>query len=320
MPNIEISNELFNQFTSLKEHFNFPSDAEFIEFCLDTIQGRYWLAVSAIVTRDDEILMVGNDYGKEDLVWNLPGGAVDLGEDLLQAVARELHEETGITALEIGPLSWVVQGVLKGDRPFIIVFAFEITAWEGEVSVNYEVDQGDVQQAKFVLFEDAVNCMIPGNQAAFRDWLEHSNDIPRIYFNFTGRYPEDKMKIEHIAIWTKDLEQLKDFYITYFDAQANEKYVNLSKGFDSYFLSFASGARLELMSNAEVESHASPPESPVGLTHLAFSVGSKDRVDSLTQEMMAAGISVASLPRSTGDGYYESVILDPDGNQIEITI
>ena len=181
MPNIEISNELFNQFTSLKELFNFTSNAELVKFCLDAIQSRYWLAVSAIVTRDDEILMVGNDYGKEDLVWNLPGGAVDLGEDLLQAVARELHEETGITALEVGPLSWVVQGVRKGDRPFIIAFAFEITAWEGEVSLDNEVDHGDVQQVKFIPFEDAVKCMIPGNQAAFRDWLENSEEIPRIY-------------------------------------------------------------------------------------------------------------------------------------------
>jgi len=181
MPNIEISNELYHQFTALRDQFNFQSDAEFLKSCLDAIRGRYWLAVSAIVTRDDELLIVGNDYGEEDLVWNLPGGAVDPGEDLLQAVVRELHEETGITALEIGPLSWIVQGVLKGNRPFIIAFTFEIIAWEGEVSVENEIDHGDVQQAKFVPFEDAVECMIPGNQAALRDWLENSEEIPRIY-------------------------------------------------------------------------------------------------------------------------------------------
>ena len=194
MPKIEIPEELRNQYYAIKDRFGFFSDAEFLKFCLDAVQGRYWLAVSAIVTRnnrwrnrqnghqsDREILMVGNDYGGDALVWNLPGGAVDPGEDLLEAVARELHEETGITALEIGSLAWVVQGVRQNDRPFIIAFAFEITAWEGEVSVANEVDHGDVQQAKFVPFDEAVACMIPGNQTAFRNWMSNPTEKPRLY-------------------------------------------------------------------------------------------------------------------------------------------
>ena len=182
MPIIEITNEQYQQFQQLREHFNFSNESDFLNFCLDAAQSRYWLAVSAIVTRgDDEILMVGNDYGEDDLIWNLPGGAVDLGEDLVEAVARELHEETGITALEIGPLAWVVQGVRANDRPFIIAFAFEIRRWEGEVSVDNEVDHGDVQQAKFIPFRDAQTCMIPGNQTAFCHWLADPENIPRIY-------------------------------------------------------------------------------------------------------------------------------------------
>lgn len=182
MPHIEISDELFKQITGQRERFNFPTNADFLNFCLETVQGRYWLAVSAIVTQDDrEILMVGNDYGGDELIWNLPGGAVDPGEDLIQAVVRELHEETGITALEVGPLSWVVQGVLKNDRPFIIAFAFEITVWEGQVNIDNEVEHGDVQQAKFVPYEEAIKCMIPGNQAAFSDWLVESIAVPRFY-------------------------------------------------------------------------------------------------------------------------------------------
>lgn len=182
MPYIEVSNEQISQINLQRERYNFPTNADFMNFCLDAIQGRYWLAVSAIVIRNNqEVLMVGNDYGGDELVWNLPGGAVDLGEDLLEAAARELHEETGITALEIGSLSWVVQGVQENDRPFIIALAFEITAWEGEVSVDHEVDHGDVQQAKFVSFEEAFDCMIPGNQNAFQDWVTGRDDLPRIY-------------------------------------------------------------------------------------------------------------------------------------------
>ena len=128
------------------------------------------------------------------------------------------------------------------------------------------------------------------------------------------------MKIEHVAIWAKDLETLKEFYVIYFDAQANHKYVNPAKGFESYFLSFASGARLEIMARSDVEAGASAPKYPVGLTHLAFSVGSKERVDSLTAELHEAGFTVLGEPRTTGDGYYESNITDPDGNRIEITI
>ena len=182
MPYVEISNENLDQINILRDRFDFANFADLINFCIEAVQGRYWLAVSAIVTQDEgKILMVGNEYGGDELIWNLPGGAVDPGEDLLQAVARELHEETGITVLEIGPLAWIVQGVLQNDRPFIVAFAFEITAWEGQVTVDNEVDHGDVQAAKFVPFEDAIECMIPGNQAAFRDWLADSTNLPRIY-------------------------------------------------------------------------------------------------------------------------------------------
>ena len=127
------------------------------------------------------------------------------------------------------------------------------------------------------------------------------------------------MKIEHIAIWTTDLERLKDFYVTFFGAQANTKYINPDKGFESYFLQFSSGARLELMSRPEVGTSITTSAYPLGLTHLAFSVGGKDRVDNLTEELHQAGYRVLSEPRTTGDGYYESIIADPDGNLIEIT-
>jgi len=184
MPNIEIPDELWEKITAQQARFAFPSQTDLLAFYLEIAQTRYWPAVGAIVTRNNaEILLVGNDYGRDELVWNLPGGAVDPGEDLIQAVSRELFEETGLTALEIGPLAWIVQAVLADMRPFIIGFAFEVTAWHGQVSIENEVDHGDVQQAKFVPFDDAIECMIEGNRTALRDWLADPNDIPRIYLS-----------------------------------------------------------------------------------------------------------------------------------------
>ena len=193
MPSIEISAELNKKLDYLQTHFQFPNLEELLHFSLETAKTRYWLAVSAIIVRNEcEILMVGNDYGGDDLVWNLPGGAVDPGEDLIQAVARELHEETGITALEIGSLAWVVQAVLENDRPFILGLAFEIEAWDGEIHLDNEVEHGDVKQAEFVPLETAVERMIVGGQEALRDWLECPAGSPRFYFRTPNRTQQVK--------------------------------------------------------------------------------------------------------------------------------
>jgi len=129
------------------------------------------------------------------------------------------------------------------------------------------------------------------------------------------------MKIEHIAIWSKDIDRLRAFYVHYFGATSSNKYTNEKKGFNSYFLTFEDGARLELMSINNL--HSLPSESIVGyvgLTHLAISVGSAAKVDELTALIKEGGFEVISGPRTTGDGYYEAVILDPDKNRIEITV
>jgi lactoylglutathione lyase len=129
------------------------------------------------------------------------------------------------------------------------------------------------------------------------------------------------MHIKHVAIWTRDLEQLKAFYETYFEANAGSKYTNASKQFQSYFLTFASGARLELMQIptiiAELDDRKGQPR---GYNHLAFSVGSQERVDALTARLHQDGYQIVGRPRWTGDGYYESRVLDCDGNRIELTI
>ena len=129
------------------------------------------------------------------------------------------------------------------------------------------------------------------------------------------------MHIEHVAIWTKNLERLRAFYELYFEAQSGEKYVNPNKGFESYFLQFASDARLELMSMPSIpQTRDDIDQQFTGIIHLAFSVGSEDQVDNLTQRLKGDGFRVVDGPRRTGDGCYESAVLDPDGNRIEITV
>jgi len=129
------------------------------------------------------------------------------------------------------------------------------------------------------------------------------------------------MKIEHLAIWVNDLEKMKAFYEQYFNAQANDLYHNPSKNFRSYFLSFDSGCRLELMQKREIPINLNNPDMQhTGLIHFAISVGSREKVDQLTEQLRTAGCQIAGEPRTTGDGYYESVVLDPEKNRIEITI
>jgi lactoylglutathione lyase len=126
--------------------------------------------------------------------------------------------------------------------------------------------------------------------------------------------------IEHVALWTHDLERLRVFYETYFEASAGEKYVNPSHQFESYFLTFSSGARLELMYMPSIPRMANDARKQfTGYIHVAFSICSRDQVDRLTERLMSDGYPVIDGPRQTGDGYYESVVLDPDGNRIEIT-
>jgi lactoylglutathione lyase len=129
------------------------------------------------------------------------------------------------------------------------------------------------------------------------------------------------MKIEHIAIWCRDLEKEKDFYTKYFNATAGAKYFNPKKLFESYFLTFDSGCRLELMYRPDIaQIHSNISDEFTGLTHFAISVESKSAVDELTEILRKDGYIIAGEPRTTGDGYYESVVLDPEGNRIEITV
>lgn len=126
------------------------------------------------------------------------------------------------------------------------------------------------------------------------------------------------MRIEHIAIWSRDIEVLREFYCRHFGCVANARYENPRTGFSSYFLRFAGGARLEIMQKPGID--ATSRGAGCGLAHFAVSVGSEEGVRSLTAKLKTQGVRVTDEPRWTGDGYFESVVLDPDGNSIEITI
>ena len=129
------------------------------------------------------------------------------------------------------------------------------------------------------------------------------------------------MKIEHISMWVENINRTRDFYMKYFELSCNEKYENTSKGFSSYFLSFTSGARIEIMQKLDViDNERDFEKNYYGFAHFAISVGSETKVDSVTHKLKSDGFTVLDGPRKTGDGYYESVVLDPENNRVEITV
>ena len=127
------------------------------------------------------------------------------------------------------------------------------------------------------------------------------------------------MKIEHIAMYVNDMECARDFFVKYLSGKSDDGYQNTKTGFRSYFISFDDGARLEIMNKPNMVD-ADKNLNRTGLIHIAFSAGSRERVDELTQRLKTDGYEVVSGPRTTGDGYYESCVIAIEGNQIEITV
>jgi lactoylglutathione lyase len=129
------------------------------------------------------------------------------------------------------------------------------------------------------------------------------------------------MILEHVAIWTNELERLKEYYQKYFGGTSNNKYTNEKRGFQSYFLTFKSGARLELMTMANIPANQNDTAKAqhLGIIHLAFGVNTIEEVDQKAKELKKDGYPILSGPRRTGDGYYEFETLDPDNNRIEVT-
>ena len=127
------------------------------------------------------------------------------------------------------------------------------------------------------------------------------------------------MKIEHVAIWVDDIERMRRFYLTYFDVVCGEKYVNSTKKYTSYFLSFSDGnARIELMNRPDIADLSSARGLTKGWAHLSITIGTKEAVGTLTERLRTDGYTIIGEPRTSGDGYYESVVADPEGNYLEL--
>jgi len=127
--------------------------------------------------------------------------------------------------------------------------------------------------------------------------------------------------IHHLAMWVSDIEKMKDFYVKYFDGTPNELYKDTGRQYQSYFISFKEGSELELMQMPAIdEGHNSIEKQFLGITHIAFSVGNKDKVDSLTKQIVDDGYILGYWPKTTGDGFYESSVFDPELNRVEITL
>jgi lactoylglutathione lyase len=125
-------------------------------------------------------------------------------------------------------------------------------------------------------------------------------------------------RLDHVALWVHDLDCVCAFYREHFGASVGPLYRNEGKGFASRFLAFAAGARIEVMTTTRALVPQAAGAQRVGLTHLAIALGSEDAVDALTARLRAHGVPVLDGPRRTGDGYYESVVLDPEGNRVEL--
>jgi len=126
------------------------------------------------------------------------------------------------------------------------------------------------------------------------------------------------IKIEHIALWAQNIDRICKFYQKYFGAKIGELYINSKRGFYSRFIEFEKGSRLEVMNQGDLKH--STDNSHFGYAHISISVGSRESVDNITKQMELDRMIIQSYPRITGDGYYESTVLDPEGNIVEITI
>lgn len=157
--------------------------------------------------------------------------------------------------------------------------------------------------------------------------LGRCEELVKIVYRYQNLCPEQtpwregeiKMKIEHIAMYVNDLEAARDFFVEYLDGHTNGEYHNRTTDFRSYFICFDGVARLEIMTKPQLEDQGKPLNR-TGYAHIAFSVGSREKVDELTERLKSDGFEVVSGPRITGDGYYESCIVAIEGNQVEITV
>ena len=191
MARIDLDDELWTRFLALSRELDIADPIRYLEQLIrrgiklqGAADGRYWPVACALVTRgDDEVLLAGNEYARgQPLVWNLPGGAVEPGEDLHETIRRELAEECGLEALRVGRLAWMVQVDYGAGQTGLLSFAFEVPEWRGQLRPEHRDRDGLARAARFVQAGEAAGRIIPGNARPLADWLAAQDDLPRLYW------------------------------------------------------------------------------------------------------------------------------------------